>query len=99
VANFSAMPHRDYRIGLPFAGRWVEVLNTDSDYYGGSAIGNLGAVTATDQPWHGQPASAAVQVGPLATVWFEYQPQPEPAPAAPAAKPRKRAAPRKKAAS
>src|SRR6185295_14814309 len=42
VANFSAVPHEGYRIGLPFAGRWDEVLNTDADAYVGSGIGNFG---------------------------------------------------------
>ncbi len=37
VCNFSAMPHHDYRIGLPSAGRWTEVLNTDAQTYGAPA--------------------------------------------------------------
>ncbi|MGI5152482.1 1,4-alpha-glucan branching protein GlgB [Plantactinospora sp. CA-294935] len=70
VANFAALPHEDYRIGLPLAGRWSEILNTDADCYGGSGVGNLGAVTADDQPWHGLPASAAVRVPPLGVLWL-----------------------------
>ena len=70
VSNFSGMSRRGYRIGLPKAGRWVEVLNTDAAAYGGSGEGNLGAVTAAEEPSHGYPASAEVTVGPLATVWF-----------------------------
>ena len=42
VANFSGTPKPDYRVGLPFAGRWREVLNTDAEIYGGSGVGNLG---------------------------------------------------------
>ncbi|MEV0720680.1 1,4-alpha-glucan branching protein GlgB [Asanoa sp. NPDC050611] len=45
VANFAAVPHEDYRIGLPRGGAWVEVLNTDAADYGGSGVGNLGTVT------------------------------------------------------
>ncbi|MDW5329368.1 1,4-alpha-glucan branching protein GlgB [Plantactinospora sp. KLBMP9567] len=70
VANFAALPHEDYRIGLPLAGRWSEILNTDADCYGGSGVGNLGAVTADDQPWHGLPASASVRVPPLGVLWL-----------------------------
>ncbi|MDQ1485161.1 MAG: 1,4-alpha-glucan branching enzyme [Actinomycetota bacterium] len=70
VANFSAIPHEGYRLGFPHAGRWAEVLNTDAEIYGGSGVGNLGAVEATDEPWHGLPASAVLRVPPLATVWF-----------------------------
>ena len=70
VANFSGEPHRDYRLGLPSAGRWREVLNTDAGGYGGSAVGNLGAVEATDEPWHGRPASATITVPPLGVLWL-----------------------------
>ena len=59
LANFSSAPHLDYRIGLPRAGRWLEILNTDATVYGGSGTGNLGAIEAMPEPWHGQPASAA----------------------------------------
>ena len=70
VANFSALPHDDYRIGLPLAGTWVETLNTDADCYGGSGVGNLGSVRAEDLPWHGLPASAALRVPPLGVLWL-----------------------------
>ncbi len=72
VSNFSAVPHEGYRLGLPFAGRWDEVLNTDADVYFGSGVGNLGAIVAGDQLHHGQPASATVRVPPLATIWLRY---------------------------
>jgi 1,4-alpha-glucan branching enzyme len=79
VSNFSAIPRYGYRVGLPTAGRWDEVLNTDSANYSGSGVGNLGAVTATDEGWHGQAASADVSLPPLGTVWLRYSPaNPEP---------------------
>jgi 1,4-alpha-glucan branching enzyme len=71
VFNFSGSEHAQYRLGLPHAGTWREVLNTDSDVYNGAGIGNYGAVEATDQPWHGRPASAVMVLPPLAAVWFE----------------------------
>lgn len=70
VANFSSLPLRDYRIGLPAGGTWQEVLNTDAHHYGGSGVGNLGEVRAEDVPWHGMVASAALQVPPLGVVWL-----------------------------
>ncbi len=70
IANFSAVPHENYRIGLPFAGRWREVINTDAPVYGGSGVGNLGAVEAIPEPWHGKPASAALTVPPLGVLWL-----------------------------
>jgi 1,4-alpha-glucan branching enzyme len=70
VSNFAGIPHDDYRIGLPWGGTWQEALNTDAEVYTGSGVGNLGAVHADGQPWHGQPTSAVVRLPPLATVWF-----------------------------
>ena len=68
VANFSSVPHENYRLGLPFAGTWDEVLNTDADVYFGSGVGNFGSVEATESMWHGQPASTTLRVPPLGAV-------------------------------
>jgi len=65
LVNFSGDPHHNYRIGLPAVGRWREVLNTDATGYGGSGVGNLGAVEAVGEPMHGQPASAVFSLPPL----------------------------------
>lgn len=70
VANFAAVPHEGYRLGLPQAGVWEEVLNTDAESYTGSGVGNMGAVTAVEGEWSGQPAHADIVVPPLATVWL-----------------------------
>ena len=70
VVNFAGVPHENYRIGLPQAGPWTEVLNTDSGSYGGSGVGNLGTVHAEDVAWHGFPASAALRVPPLGALWL-----------------------------
>lgn len=74
VTNFSAIPHHDYRLGLPAAGEWEEVLNTDSSGYTGSGVGNLGSVVAVPGEHVGQPAHADVVVPPLATVWLRRRP-------------------------
>jgi 1,4-alpha-glucan branching enzyme len=70
VLNLSPVPRYDYRVGMPVAGRWREALNTDSPYYGGSGVGNLGAVEAAAVPWHDQPYSALVTLPPLGAVWL-----------------------------
>ncbi|MGH3331334.1 MAG: 1,4-alpha-glucan branching protein GlgB [Nocardioidaceae bacterium] len=72
VANFAAVPHEHYRMGLPAPGQWAETLNTDADIYSGSGVGNMGSVTATDDGWHGQPASATLTVPPLGAVWLKH---------------------------
>jgi 1,4-alpha-glucan branching enzyme len=70
IANFSATPHLEYRVGLPAAGHWREVVNTDAAVYGGSGVGNLGAIEAVAEPWHGQPASATLALPPLGVLWL-----------------------------
>jgi 1,4-alpha-glucan branching enzyme len=65
LVNFSGDPHLNYRVGLPTVGRWRELLNTDAGDYGGSGVGNFGAVEAVGEPWHGQPASAVFSLPPL----------------------------------
>jgi len=70
VANFSALPHEHYRLGLPVPGPWVEVVNTDAEDYGGSGVGNLGEVETDDVSWHGMPTSAELRLPPLGTLWF-----------------------------
>ncbi|MDR0343541.1 MAG: 1,4-alpha-glucan branching protein GlgB [Nocardiopsaceae bacterium] len=70
IANFSGEPHTNYRLGLPQAGPWRELINTDAYDYGGSGVGNLGQVEAVPEPCHGRPASAVVTVPPLAVLWL-----------------------------
>jgi 1,4-alpha-glucan branching enzyme len=72
VTNFTPVPRDNYRLPLPKAGRWRELLNTDAADYGGSGRGNLGAIAAQGEPSHGQPASAAISLPPMATLMFEY---------------------------
>ncbi len=70
IVNFSGTPVDSYRIGLPHAGTWVELLNSDAAEFGGSGVGNLGAVSASAQPHAGQPAMATVTIPPLAALWL-----------------------------
>ena len=70
LSNFSGGPHESVRIGLPFAGAWREVINTDAQIYGGSGVGNLGEIWAEPVPSHGQPCSAVLRLPPLGTLWL-----------------------------
>jgi 1,4-alpha-glucan branching enzyme len=74
VCNFTPEIRRDYRVGLPMTGRWREALNTDAAAYGGSNVGNFGAISAEGRPMHGFSSSAALTLPPLATVFLEYDP-------------------------
>jgi 1,4-alpha-glucan branching enzyme len=66
VLNFTPVPRNGYRIGLPHAGDWIELLNSDGAGYGGSDLGNNGRVRADPIPWMGYPCSAEVVLPPLA---------------------------------
>jgi 1,4-alpha-glucan branching enzyme len=68
--NFSGNPVGPYRVGLPFAGTWREVLNTDAAEFGGSGVGNYGAVEASAEGFQGRPASVELTLPPLAGLWL-----------------------------
>jgi 1,4-alpha-glucan branching enzyme len=70
VANLSPVPREGYRVGLTAPGQWREVLNTDSEFYGGSGVGNMGGVTSEEHPWHDQPFSAEIALPPLGVIWL-----------------------------
>jgi 1,4-alpha-glucan branching enzyme len=68
--NFTPMPREGYRVGVPEAGHWRELLNSDSEVYGGAGWGNLGGLQAEAVPWHGRPSSLLITLPPLAAVLF-----------------------------
>jgi 1,4-alpha-glucan branching enzyme len=80
VCNFTPVPRRDYRLGAPAPGQWSEVLNSDATDYGGSGLGNLGAVDTDPLGMHGRPWSLSLTVPPLSVVVFRA-PVGNPAPA------------------
>jgi 1,4-alpha-glucan branching enzyme len=70
VANLTPVARTGYRVGLPQGGRWLELLNTDATEFGGTGMGNLGAVEASNESWHGQPYSALLTLPPLSVLWL-----------------------------
>ncbi len=64
VANFSGVPIHDYALDLPAGGEWTELLNSDAAAYGGSGVGNLGAVQADDS------GRATMVLPPLGVLWL-----------------------------
>jgi len=74
VLNFTPVVREGYRVGVPFAGTWVERLNSDAPCYGGSGVGNMGAVETLGDAWHGRPDSIAVTLPPLGALVFEARP-------------------------
>ena len=79
LSSFHNAPREHHLIGLPCAGAWRELLNTDAHIYGGAGLGNLGRVVAREEPAFGQPASARIVLPPLATLMLvpEQWPPPE----------------------
>ncbi len=77
ACNFTPVPRLGYRLGLPRAGRWLEVLNTDAACYGGTGAGNLGAVTAETTPWDHREFSTTISLPGLSTVIFKWEKPPE----------------------
>jgi 1,4-alpha-glucan branching enzyme len=70
ILNLTPVPRFAYRLGLPRPGKWREVVNSDGSIYGGSNVGNLGGVMATEHKSHGQPYSAEFTLPPLSIVAF-----------------------------
>jgi 1,4-alpha-glucan branching enzyme len=71
VCNFTPVPRHGYRLGVPKGGLYREILNTDAEMFGGSNVGNGGAVLADAIAFHGRPASLRVTLPPLAVVAFK----------------------------
>jgi 1,4-alpha-glucan branching enzyme len=67
VVNFTPEVYRDYRIRVPFSGTWREILNTDAATYGGSDVGNAGAVRTLDE---GSVPEVNLVIPPLAALFF-----------------------------
>ncbi len=68
ACNFTPVPRHHYRLGVPRLGLYREILNSDASIYGGSNLGNFGAVQAENTPWHMQPYSITLTLPPLAVL-------------------------------
>jgi 1,4-alpha-glucan branching enzyme len=71
--NFTPVPRVNYRIGVPRAGTWREMLNSDAPLYGGSGWGNMGGLQTTPVPSHGHFTSISVILPPLGAVLFKWE--------------------------
>ena len=74
VVNFTPMPRHDYRLGVPEAGVYREIFNSDSELYGGSNTGNGGTTLGTDElPWMNRPYSLSLTLPPLAGIVLKLE--------------------------
>lgn len=72
--NFTPVPRHDFRLGLPTKGAYSEILNSDSEYYGGSNVGNLGPLQSECIPHDGHPYSLTLTLPPLAVIILKPTP-------------------------
>ena len=77
IHNLTPVPRNDYRVGVPGPGKWVEIINSDSEVYGGSGQGNFGGVDTgpLSVPHHGRPESIDLTLPPLATLVLKQFPR------------------------
>lgn len=73
IVNFTPNTYRNYCVGVPLSGFYRECLNTDSEIYGGSNMGNSGGVYSQNKTHAGQPNLLNLSIPPLATMVFEWQ--------------------------
>lgn len=71
ACNFTPVPRMGYRIGVPVNSFYKEILNSDSQIYWGSNMGNAGGVNTDKIPWHGKPYSIKINLPPLSVVIFK----------------------------
>jgi 1,4-alpha-glucan branching enzyme len=71
ACNLTPVPRVRHRLGVPVAGRWRELANSDAQIYGGSGMGNLGVVQANAAPSHGMAQSIELTLPPLAVVFLK----------------------------
>jgi 1,4-alpha-glucan branching enzyme len=74
VVNFTPVLRKGYRIGVPGPGRYLEMVNTDAEVYGGSNLGNAGSITADPFPSHGWAQSVSLLLPPLSALFLKGQP-------------------------
>ncbi|QEC63867.1 1,4-alpha-glucan branching protein GlgB [Mucilaginibacter ginsenosidivorans] len=71
VLNMTPNPHENFRVGVPDAGSWKEMFNSDDKAYWGSGMGNTKAIKADKEHWHGRENSILVTLPPLSAVVFK----------------------------
>ena len=76
VCNFAPVPHEKFRIGVPFAGKYKEILNSDAVPFGGSGMGNPRAKSSKKEEWDERENSIQINIPPMAVCVFQCTPEP-----------------------
>ena len=72
VCNFTPVARFNYRVGVPYSGEWVEILNSDASEYGGRGYGNYGRVISEAKSFHRQSCSLNLILPPLGILFFKH---------------------------
>ena len=75
VANFTPQSHSNYRVGVPLAGFYEEIFNTDAARYGGGNLGNMGGKPTDEWSIHGYENSLDLCLPPLSLLVFRHDPK------------------------
>ncbi|MCI9559693.1 MAG: 1,4-alpha-glucan branching protein GlgB [Lachnospiraceae bacterium] len=78
ICNFAPVEHEKFQVGVPFYGKFKEILNSDGDVYGGSGKGNPRAKTCKQEEWDDRDNSLVIDLPPMCTLVFSCTPMPEP---------------------
>lgn len=73
VMNLTPVPRHQYLLGIPRAGMWKEILNSDASEYGGSGMGNYGESMAQEHSIHGKPYSLSITLPPLSVLYLKWK--------------------------
>ncbi|HSS76711.1 MAG TPA: alpha amylase C-terminal domain-containing protein, partial [Thermoanaerobaculia bacterium] len=73
ILSFTPVPLHNYRVGVPSAGFWREILNSDAEEYGGSGRGNMGGIESAEIPTHGRPHSLSLTLPPLGMIFLQRE--------------------------
>ncbi len=78
ICNFAPVEHEKFQVGVPFYGKFKEILNSDGEVYGGSGKGNPRAKTCKQEEWDDRDNSLVIDLPPMCTLVFSCTPMPEP---------------------
>ncbi|MCC9166286.1 1,4-alpha-glucan branching protein GlgB [Pontibacter harenae] len=74
VCNFTPAVHSNYHLGVPAAGAWREIFNSDDSRYGGSDFVHHATIQTISSPSHGKENSLELKIPPLAVMYFKFEP-------------------------
>ena len=72
ICNFTPVLYENFKVGVPYNGKYKEIFNSDAEAFGGSGHGNPRQKRAKAVPWDGREYSVSIEVPPLGISVFKY---------------------------